>query len=111
MDIAFRTRKLGRVCNSSVRLQREFGVQTGRAIMRRLAVLQAAPNLARVPVTPPERRHQLHGDRDEQFAVDLDRLRRLVFRANHNPVPRNDDDGIDIERVTSITILEVVDYH
>lgn len=79
--------------------------------MMRLAVLAAAPNLALVPTTPPDRRHQLRGDRDEQFAVDLVHPHRLVFRASQRPLPRRDDGGIDTVQVTSITILGVVDYH
>ena len=79
--------------------------------MMRMAVLRAARNLERVPTTPPERRHQLGGDRDEPFAVDLVHPYRLVFEANHEPVPRKDDGGIDAEQVTAITILDVVDCH
>ena len=82
-----------------------------KVIMMRMAVLKAARSLAAVPVTPPERRHQLGGDRDEQFAVDLVHPHRLVLVANHEPVPRKDDGGIDAEQVTAITVLDVVDYH
>lgn len=82
-----------------------------RVIMMRMAVLGAARNLELVPTTPPERRHQLVGDRHEQFAVDLVHPYRLVLEANHEPVPRRDDGGIDTEQVTAITILDVVDYH
>ena len=76
-----------------------------------MAVLRAARSLALVPTTPPDRRHQLSGDRYEQFAVDLVQPYRLVLEANHEPVPRREDGGIDTERVTAITILDVVDYH
>ena len=79
--------------------------------MMRLAVLANAPTLAAVPHTPPDRRHQLTGDREGQYAVDLDHHNRLIFVPNHDPVPRLDDGGIDIDRVTAITIMEVTDYH
>lgn len=82
-----------------------------KTIMIRLAVLKAAHILALVPTTPPDRRHQLRGDRDEQFAVDLVHPHRLVFEANHDPLPRKDDGGVDLEQVTAITIIEVIDYH
>ena len=82
-----------------------------RVITMRMAVLRAARSLVLVPTTPPDRRHQLSGDRDEQFAVDLVQPYRLVFEANHEPVPREEDGGIDTEQVTAITILDVVDYH
>ena len=78
--------------------------------MSRMAVLRAARNPGLVPTTPPDRRHQLVGDRDEQFAVGLVHFHRLVFEANHERVPRKDDGGIDTERVTAVTILDVADY-
>lgn len=79
--------------------------------MIRMAVLRAARSLALVPPTPPDRRHQLSGNRDRQFAVDLIQPRRLVFEASQEPVPRKEDGGIDTEQVTAIRILDVVDYH
>ncbi len=111
MDIAFRTRKLEKTFNSAGELQKAYGARMAKAIMIRLAVLKAARTLALVPTTPPDRRHQLRGDRDEQFAVDLVHPHRLVFEANHDPLPRKDDGGIDVEQVTAITIIEVIDYH
>ena len=82
-----------------------------RTIMTRLAVLANAPTLATVPSTPPDRRHQLKEDREGQYAVDLDHHIRLIFVPNHDPVPRLEDGGIDIDRVTAITITEAADYH
>ena len=64
-----------------------------------------------VPVTPPERRHQLRRDRDEQYAVDLVHPYRLVFEPYHEPLPRRGDGGVDTDLVTAIRIVEVVDYH
>ncbi|TVQ41675.1 MAG: killer suppression protein HigA [Geminicoccaceae bacterium] len=111
MDIAFRTHKLEKTFNSAGELQRAYGARMAKVIMIRLAVLKAARTLALVPTTPPDRRHQLRGDRDEQFAVDLVHPHRLVFEASHDPLPRKDDGGIDVEQVTAITIIEVINYH
>ena len=79
--------------------------------MARFAVLQDAETLSEVPATPPDRMHQLKGNRDEQFAVYLVHPYRLVFILDHEPLPRKEDGGIDLERVTAITIVEVTDYH
>ena len=110
MNIAFRTRKLEKTFNSAGELQKAYGARMAKAIMNRLAVLKAARTLALVPTTAPDRRHQLRGDRDEQFAVDLVHPRRLVFEPNH-ALPRKDDGGIDVDQVTAITIIDVIDYH
>lgn len=111
MDITFRTRKLERTFNSETKLYAEYGQETGRVIIRRMAFLQASPSLAEVPHTPPLRRHQLTGPRAGKFAVDLIHPKRLVFEPNHDPVPRKEDGGIDLGRVTIIRILSVEDYH
>lgn len=111
MDISFRTRKLQKIFTKPSELKRSYGARNERAIKARLIVLHKAPNLSRVPTIPPERRHQLKGKRKEQFAVDLVHPYRLIFEADHEPVPLKDDGGIDLEQVTAITILEVRDYH
>ena len=111
MDITFRNRKLARIFNSERRLRKAYGDRRARTIMMRLAVLKSARTLSHVPTTPPERRHQLRGDRDEQYAVDLVHPYRLIFVPNHDPLPRREDGGIDTDAVTAITIMEVADYH
>ena len=111
MIIAFKSRKLEKTFNSGSLLERTYGKSKARAIMTRLAVLANASTLAAVPNTPPDRRHQLTGDREGQYAVDLDHHNRLIFVPNHDPVPFLEDGGIDIQRVTAIIIMEVTDYH
>ena len=111
MDISFRTRKLEKVFSSEEALKKRYGPPMVGKIMMRLAFLKNAETLSKVPTRPPNRRHQLTGDRDEQYAVDLVQPYRLVFEPNHDPLPRGEDGGIDLERVTAITVIEVIDYH
>lgn len=59
----------------------------------------------------PHRCHQLSGDRDEEFAIDIVHPFRLVFEVAHDPIPRDEFGGVDKERVTAIRFLEVTDYH
>ncbi len=80
-------------------------------IMARIGFLKNAASLQKVPESPPDRRHQLKGRRSEQFAVDLVHPYRLVFEPSHGKLPRKEDGGIDLEQITAIKILEVVDYH
>lgn len=111
MDITFRTSKIARTFNSGHLLQRAYGPRMAKVIMIRLTTLKAAETLEQVPTTPPDRRHQLRGDRDEQYAVDLVHPYRLIFEPNHDPMPRKEDGGIDLKQVNAITIIEVIDYH
>ena len=111
MEISFRDRKLAKVFSSERTLRREYGARAARIIMIRLAVLLNAETLSEVPATPPDRMHQLTGDRDEQYAVYLNHPYRLVFAPAHDPLPRKEDEGIDLDQVTAVTVMEVVDYH
>ncbi len=110
MDITFKNNKLENIFNSSRLLNKEFG-QNADKIRKRMAVLKAASSLAQVPHQKPIRCHGLIGKREGEFAVDLKHPYRLVFKPNHDPLPRKNDGGIDLMKVTSITILAVEDYH
>ncbi len=79
--------------------------------MIRMAVLTGADHLGLVPVQKPERRHQLSGNLQDHFAVDLVHPFRLVFKPAQDPIPLRDDGGIDLEAVTAIEIVHVLDYH
>ncbi len=111
MDIDFARRKLEKTFNSMRALKRAFGDRMARTIAVRMAVLRNARTLSMVPVTRPERRHQLEGGRAGQYAVDLVHPRRLVFKPNHDPMPQKETGGIDTDQVTAITVIEVIDYH
>ncbi len=110
MDIVFKSRKLEKIFNSAKELKKNFP-QSFDKIQMRMQVLMAAPSLEHVPKNKPERCHELTLNRKGQFAVILKEPFRLIFEPNHDPVPRKDDGGIDLEKVTAITILEVTDYH
>lgn len=111
MEIAFSTEKLKGQCTVERERFRAFGKIRGKALGRRLDDLEAADNLG-VMRTLPGRCHLLTGDRAGQFAVDIGQPYRLIFVPNHDPVPVIEDDGsLDWDRITAITIIEVVDYH
>lgn len=111
MDITFRNEKLAKIFNSEKNLVREYGPENAGKIKRRMVVLKAAMCLEEISSYPPERRHELSGDRKGQFAVDLKHPQRLVLEPNHNPLPYRRDSGLDLKKITAITIIEVEDYH
>jgi len=79
--------------------------------MRRMVVLDAAECLAEVPTKRPERCHALAGKRQGQYAVDVKPPYRIVLQPANDPIPLLEDGSVDLERVTSIRILGVEDYH
>ncbi len=110
MEIAFRNKKLAQTFNSYTALRKAHGDRMARTIMTRLAVLREAPTLSMVPTLPPNRRHQLHGKRAGQYAVDLIHPYRLIFKPADTPA-RKAGGEVNTDEVTAITIIEVIDYH
>jgi len=111
MEVRFADAKLQKIVSVEKTLNKNFGQRMAKRIQTGLAVLQAADDLARVPTSGSLRCHQLFNDRDEQFAIDLVHPQRLVFVADHDPIPRLEDGGIDKQKITRIVIVEIVDYH
>lgn len=111
MDIFFHSKKLQKKFNSEKEMIKEWGPELSKKLRLRLMQIQAVSCLEDLFYLPGTRCHQLSGNRDNQFAVDLKHPYRLVFEPNHDPVPLKGDGGFDIGRITSILILEVVDYH
>ncbi len=111
MEVSFETHQLDRLFHSESDLTRAYGKRRAQSILARLNALRRFATLAQVPTTLPFRRHQLTGNRDEQYAVDIDRKNRLVFAPDHDPIPRRADGGIAIDLVTAIVITEMIDYH
>lgn len=110
MDIKFKSEKLAKEYNTSKLLVRAQGEVRARLIRRRLDALNAATILGDLRNTPG-RLHELRGNRKGQFSMDLDGPYRLLFMANHDPVPTRFDGGLDWSRITAITILGVEDTH
>lgn len=111
MEIFFKNAKLAKCLNEEARLKKEFGERNAKEIRLRLAVLVSAPTLAHVPTVPPDRCHLLKGKYAGCYAVDAAHPFRIVFQPEHDPVPKKADGGVDLQKVTAITILEIVDYH
>ncbi|HPA63271.1 MAG TPA: type II toxin-antitoxin system RelE/ParE family toxin [Spirochaetota bacterium] len=109
MKIGFASQKLQKIFNSEKELKKAYGDQSSK-IKIRMKVLESAVNLEEVPHQKPERRHQLKGDRKNQFAVDLIQPYRLVFEPD-SQIEFLSDGGIDLKQVTGIIILGVEDYH
>jgi proteic killer suppression protein len=110
LDIKYRTEKLKSACNDARLRQKVFGERTSKVVRRRLDEIRAADCLADIGKLPAARCHELKGDRDGQLAVDLDHPRRLVFEPSPPP-PLRDDGGLDWSKVTSVVVIEVIDYH
>ncbi len=113
MIIVYRNWKLETLLNTKRELVKTFGKKVARALMMRMDLLRNVDYLAQVPHGPPEKCHELKGNRKGQFAVytGADSGVRLIFKPDHDPLPRKEDGGIDLRQVTAVWIWEVKNYH
>lgn len=110
MDFSFASGRLQKELSDEKSMRKAYGERT-RALQNRLTTLAVVEKLSDVPRGSPDWLEQLKGDRDEQFSVVLTKNWRLIFKVDHDPIPRLRDNGIDLEKVTAIHLIEVVDYH
>jgi plasmid maintenance system killer protein len=111
MEIAFASRKMEKLCNSSKDMKAKLGARGATALQLRLAQIKAADTLEDLGKVPGARCHELTADRKGQLAVDLVHPRRLIFEPDHSPLPAKPDGGLDWQKVTRVTVIEIVDYH
>ena len=108
MDILFKTDELETLCSQEKVAKISLGTKGFKKLRTRLADLMAAENMAAIVFGRP---HQLKGDYAGCMALDLDRGRRLVLEAANDPIPQKDDGGINWNKVDTIRIVFIGDYH
>lgn len=77
----------------------------------KMTQLKAAENLGVIAKLPSLRLHQYIGNRQGEWSIDIHKNWRIIFKINHNPIPKKDDDGVDKNEVTAIKITSVEDPH
>jgi len=110
VEIYFKTKKLQKACSEEREMKKQYGRRAGK-LKQRLMELRAADTLADISHLPPPRCHELEGDREGQFSVDLDHPFRLLFVPAHDPIPRREDGSIDRENIREIEIIKIEDTH
>jgi toxin HigB-1 len=111
MEICFSSKKLRKLCNSEKEMRAKYGKPLAERLQQRLAEFRAADTLDDINRLPPARCHELSQDRKGQLAVDLVHPKRLIFEPDHYPLPCKPDGGLDWSHVTSICVIDIIDYH
>ena len=99
MDILFENSRIKKICNNA----------RGR-LKTRLDDISAAANMA-IMKKLPGRLHPLKGVRKGEWAIDLEHPQRLILEPVAAPLPLSEDGWLDLEKISAIRILEIVDYH
>lgn len=79
MEVRYRTRRLER-CYAEHKLAiRAFGAEVGRRYIERINLIKAAQSVEDLSRLPGLRYHALSGDRQRQYAVNLNGFYRLIL--------------------------------
>lgn len=108
MEIAFATKSLRQLCESEDTAKRSLGAKVAEKLKRRLADIHAASSAKDLVAGRPQK---LGGNRGHKIAVDLCDGVRLVFRVNHNSIPRTEDGYVDWSKVSRVKILSIGNSH
>ncbi len=113
MVITFSNNKLRKQLSEAKAMAKAHGPRRVERIKRIMTQLLAAPDLGvfAPPYSPPNRCHELKGDKKGVLSVDLDHPYRLLFKPGNNPIPKRPEGGLDWNQVTAIEILGIEDTH
>lgn len=109
MELSFATKKFKKLVENGGKLQGEYGDRMAEKIKTRLADLESASCLEDFR-TLPGRCHELTGNYEGCFALDLVHPKRLIFKPE-GVVPRLENGATDWAKVKSVIVIEVTDYH
>jgi len=108
VEISYGNRRLEELCKKEAVARRRLGPAGAKKLRTRLNSLAAASNVRELWGGRP---HTLRGNLEGQFALDLAGGHRLIFRPNHDPVPRMETGDVDWSSVEKVTITDIGDYH
>ncbi|WP_301103201.1 killer suppression protein HigA [Propionivibrio sp.] len=108
MKVSYEDEDIETLCKQEKMATKKLGPESAKKLQRRLAELHAAGVVGELAIGRP---HPLDYDRVRQFAVDLHKGKRLIFKPTSKPPPAKADGSIDWSKVSEITIIGAEDYH
>ncbi|MBM3177208.1 MAG: type II toxin-antitoxin system RelE/ParE family toxin [Bacteroidetes bacterium] len=110
MTVRFADKKLGKILADYGLCCKKMGSIRAKLLYLRLYALERSKTLEAVRHMSG-RFHELSGNRKGQWACSLDHPYRLIFKPADHPIPCNEDGQYIWSKITSIEIIEIVDYH
>ncbi len=107
IEIGFQNTKFKLLCDDDRKLTAQYGAVNARKIVRRLNEIEAADSLGMLVKCRIGRCHPLTGNRQGQFALDLEHPLRLIIE----PILECGASWEDWPCSRKIRVVEVTDYH
>lgn len=110
MNIIFANKKLEKMANNFALSKKKLGNKRAIKYHQRLNDIYDVENFDKLKFLPGNF-HLLKGDRNGQWACNLDHPYRLIFEPAANPVPTNEHGTLILTEIKIVEILEIIDYH
>jgi proteic killer suppression protein len=104
MQVLYSSNKLRKSIENKKNREKEFGVLAGRLKLR-VDALKAANTLEDISHLPPPRRHPLKGNYANCYGIDINGPYRLIVKPNSKYKKPT------LSQITSVTVLEIENYH
>lgn len=108
MQVNFKDARLQRLISNGKELTKKYGPALTKKIRTRMLYLEAARNLEEL-LRMPGKWELLKGGRKNQISGRLPNGNRLIVKPD-NPKFK-EDGGLDLSQITSITVMEITNYH
>jgi len=105
IDIAFSTRAVRSLCQSSEAIERKYGAEVARALISRLADVRASSSIAELSSVVPLSTDGEKGNVTIQVSGEI--VSYIHASENHRISPRLADGNVDWARVTRVQIRKV----
>jgi len=104
LNFAFATKALRELCEDSEALNRAFGDDNAKLLMRRLADLRAAPSVSDILVGVLQ---EISCDGKPHIAIKLKPDFLITFCSNHKKNSKLPSGGVDWSKVSRIKITQI----
>jgi plasmid maintenance system killer protein len=113
MEVHTRNKDLRAALDDDAFAKRRFGADMAKKLRLRLDALKAAESLADLwpPKSGPERCHELKGELDGTFSIDLKQPYRLLFTPLEPEAQNDPDEHQRWKSITKIELLGIEDTH
>ena len=106
MEVRYKSNSLEQHLDSAAQIKKNYG-KISRRIERCINVLKNVENLKEISKEATNYKlHLLKPKQEAPFALSISHNQRLIITPAHDPIPRNKDNGIDLQQITKYCRFE-----
>ena len=115
MEVRYKTKKIEKLCTKLTYAKKELPKEVAEKLMSHMNFIEQATCFSDIIAYPPFKFHKLHGDRKDEYALDIGR--QLGYRIIIEPLDennkslKNEKDINILKKCTKIVLVVEVTKH